>query len=591
MKCLSNFNIYVIEEFANDCLFRFEQNLYSKTILIFKKECEPMRKILVDFWSENSSFFKDFIHNILNDIVFVPLIIAFLIIIRRQITRLFKAVKHCKNFLLLKIKKQKKIIFYGRTELIKNICKTHDKGKNNKCLVIYGNGGTGKTTIAKYIATHFCLKRNIEIIERGRIPQNVQKNTMYFFDYIYESEEAIFDFYNNLTPKSHITVVLLEREFVISNLISNKITVTKSFDLNSTDYSLSITDLTNILHDNVAYDYIPSDKLYKANNINYSLEVLHKYAELIVQKFDRKYCRPIFAVILAKLFKFAPNFNINNVNDIDNLFNEYWHMTMSRDKYSKLLSLANSAQTDLINELERNSKLLILLCSVANLSIKVSFPIKQSNIEIYSENEKIHCPDLIEYIYNKLEKFSVYSFKFFFSRNHENIEDGIFSVNKLEYDLLIAWLFVSCMEESQNQNLELKKMFLTFNSAETDGTKKLMINTHSFLLRAADENKEYFHKIIKWLDENITEEAINILEKIKIYINCIVFSKHDDSAEIYYNKFLKLIDVIDENGGISSYKDAIKHKIKEFDDIPDNNRKSYLQKIDDAISKEKQMTK
>lgn len=563
--------------------------MYSKYFDL-RKERESMKSFLYDIWLKILQFFGNNLDDILNEIIFIPSVVTLLIIVRHQIARIFNAIKHSLVFLILKMKRQKKIIFYGRTELIKNICKTHDKGRDNKCLVIYGNGGTGKTTIAMYMSTHFCLKRNIEVIERGRIPQKTKKNTIYFFDYIYESEEAIFNFYNELKPKSHITVVLLEREFAISNLISNKITVTKSFDLNSKDYRLSIHDLTNILRDNVSYDYIQNDKVYKANNIIYSLDVLQNYAKLIVNKLDSKYCRPIFAVILAKLFKSVPNFNIRHIDSIDSIFDEYWYMTMGKEKYSRLLSLANREQTALIKELEENSKLLILLCSFTNLSIKVSFPIQESNIEIYIESEKINCPSLVNYIYNKLEKFTIHSFKFFFPRDTENTDDGVFCVNKLEYDLLTAWLFISCIKKGQE--IELKKMFLTFNSIETEGTKKLTVNTHSFLLRAADENKEYFHKISKWIDENITEDTINIIEKINIYIHCIGYSKKDYTAELYYNKFQKLINVIEEEkGDISSYKDIIKGKLKEFDNIPDDNRKSYLQKIDEMISKEKQMTK
>lgn len=480
------------------------------------------------------------LYDFIKEAIIIPILLVIALAFKNRLFLIIRYIYSRTEKMIRKLFNQRRIFLFGRNEIQYEIYRLHKKGHNKKCILICGNGGTGKTTIARYMTMYPRLGKQVAIMDSGAI-QNIKKvrrGSIIFFDYIYENKEKIINFYNDLKKNSHVTVILLEREFNSDN-ICNEIKPIKIINLNDDANKLSISDMEDVIYYNVTYDFDLKKKYYKKNTESFNKEKANKYAKIIKDRFDPQYYRPIFAVIISKLYKTNRAFEIEDFKNVDELYLEYWEMTLGKEKHKKAFKNFHDDEMAFITELVNDVKLIILFVSLSGLKISVRFNERKiSNIQLYENDDSLKCEDLLEYIADKMKYLTKSNCAFFLQENVK-VLNNIYFIEKHDYDLSIAWLFKSCLADPHLKK-DILKLITIINNMEK--SKYILTNMYSCLDRIGDETEEYFNYITTLLNE-VKENNINLYEKIEVYINTISKAK-DSQRQVYRDKFDALWDVI-----------------------------------------------
>lgn len=479
-------------------------------------------------------FMKKVVSDFLVEIVVALIIMIFSIAFKEKLISFFKVVQYSIKQFVYKICGIKSIIIHGRDMVIADIYKIHNEGKSNKCIFICGNGGAGKTTIAKYCNLNKFGHNVVIVNNKEYMPTatDIKSNRIYFFDYILEFQDKIATLYNALRPNMHITFVLLERELAIDNL-SQIIEPYETIDLNNN--ILTKKNLEEIIYDNILYDYNTAKSYYCKSYNNCSTEKIKEFAKDIIERIDPRFHRPIFAVIVAQLYKKNNNFDLRNLNNISELFQQYWDATMGGNKYKKLITLTTAAEKNIINRQINNVKILTLLVSITDIDIYIDFETGKKIVDLQYHSMPLECEVIRKFVIEKTEYITEKNYEFFFSKS---LHKKNACVQKCDYDLVAAWLFVSCID-NDNLRMELHKMFIVLLSQESY-EKLIPSHIYSFYMRVADENNEYFEKIVEWFKKDTNEGTINYEKKIDNYLKGIVYSKKSESMDFFAHELKEL---------------------------------------------------
>lgn len=480
-------------------------------------------KNIYEFWLK---YLIPLFNDIIKEKIFIPIIIIICIAFKNKMLILIKYVISRIEKNLWKFLNKRKVFLFGRTNIEDDIYSHHKKGRHNKCILICGNGGTGKTTIAKYMEAYPKLGARILVVDNGDIPSSdkVKNNTIVFFDYIYENKDDIIKLYNDLKKNSHITFILLEREFNSDNL-REEIKITKEIDLNERTNRLNKEDMKNVIYHNITYDYDKIKKCYRKNTEPFNMEKAEKYSEVIESRFDSKYFRPIFAVIISKLYKTEKNFQIDNFNNVDELYCQYWNMILGKEKHERAFKKFLASEKVIIENLVNDVKLIIIFVALSGLRISFEFlQNKVHNITLYEGDSVFGSELLLKYITDRMKYLTKLNFAFFLQENVKEY-NGKYFIEKHDYDLSIAWLFKHCLEDSK---LKIHVLDLISSINNTENARFVLTNMYSCLSRIGDENKEYFDFITTLL-KDVEVNNKNLYDKIDIHItnicNCKEFQK------------------------------------------------------------------
>lgn len=411
--------------------------------------------------------------------------------------------------------------FYGRENIIKELYKYHMSAIERRCILLCGYGGSGKSTIAKNFAKTLNCKTKIKIYDKeqfNRLQQeSISSNTIIFCDYALEGINEIISLYNDIqnTNKRRVTLVLIERSETKQYCINKGICFDETFDLNVDKYELKKDILSRIISYNVKNDYDEFKNYYEPSGCIITKKEAAHLADLVIDRFDSVYKRPIFCVILAEIYKRNPNVKFASRDAISELFREYWDI-ITRTKRVKMFlqEVANDAnfntnETELIEEISREirSKMraLIAVSSLLSVELEINITSDKVNINILKENERV------EEIYGDLKrcidkylssgKVKLYNYLLIefgcndFCKNNRVISP--------KYDLVSNWLFVESINNPKEREF-IDQVFEILNRY-----RDLVHDAFSYSIRAADEMFEpllvYFADSVinyKTYDEN-----------------------------------------------------------------------------------------
>ncbi len=360
---------------------------------------------------------------------------------------------------------------YGRTDFVRSIYLWHKKSKKKQCAIICGYAGSGKTTIIRYFEELPQMRNRCRVITQIEgIPNvsNIKKNTIFFFDYAIEMREKIQRLYKSLDKKKNVTFILLERdktEYAFKQGLGEDIDI-KVFNINEVAL-LSEADLAHIINYHYRYRYDEYQKEMICVNVADYPKDLKRYVDVLVQKVDPNFRRPIFAVFLGQMLREEKSFNLEAIADQDYLCETYWKKVKSQEKYRKYEELEKLqeglVEKKVLNTLIEQSKIPILIASILKIRIRISFAEKDIKWDVIEEDlHKKEFEKLMSLFQQKFIKLSEGQMIFFFGLEIEK-ENGTYYrarsgivETESQFDLLIAWLFRNCIQDE-----EVKRPFLT----------------------------------------------------------------------------------------------------------------------------------
>lgn len=378
---------------------------------------------------------------------------------------------------------------YGREQIVTEIYNYHMATLENKCALLCGFGGTGKTTVAKCFKEMIRCKTNVLLCKReilqGIVAEQISPNTIVFCDYALEAVQSIMKLYSDILRlnKRRITLVLIERNQRDLYLYEQEFRFGKIFNLNDPKYMLAREILKNIIWYNIKDEKKPSD-------LSGFDEKLNHLVGLVEEKFDKKYKRPLFCVLLAEIYNDDLNTQFDNINGTFELFNRYW-ATTTREKRVKnfLLQVCRDANFTLYDETEvrrisdkiRNQ--IKVLTAIASL-LSLEFEYSTNELKIYENG--IDVSDTYVDLKNTLQHFleeeplilrsKLYDYCIFC----DYMSGSGRRISQLEYDLVSNWLFIDAVNSENVGIIDL--VFQAINKYTN-----LIHNAFAYAIRSADE--------------------------------------------------------------------------------------------------------
>lgn len=404
---------------------------------------------------------------------------------------------------------------FGRDDLIDSLLKWHNEDTTNKVALISGAAGAGKTTLAKTLKKSVIASSSIIIVDKGNKfydevadINTVSDNSIIIFDYVLESLSHIEKYVDQLFAGSHkkmISIILLERDAATSTL--KRIIEGKNYkflQINLDEYQLGDNYLTDIIEFQVKNE---PDKDAKKREI--SRDEAAKIAKIITETIDIKYRRPIFAVILATIYRRRESFNdsIQNYND---LFSEYWDVVTGFHKFLRDEDTHNDATINYVNVLKNNVKLVSLLATITALQIRCcpignDLEIKLFNSSGREENNNSLLELIIEALHGSRAPYSnmVSWLRFLYQHNYSISKDpwGIY-ILPMNLDMFSSWMLYQSLKENVSQ---LTKWFSIISKANDN---KYYSETYIFVIRASEI---FGYEIFEWF------QAIDIPAYSQLY--------------------------------------------------------------------------
>lgn len=522
----------------------------------------------------------------------VTLLCTFIIIFYRKILNFLRCfLPLCKRNVFKKRTSERGV--FGRDDLIQEILRWHNKSRSNKVAIISGAAGTGKTTLARALKESVLSASSVVVVAKSdsfykdyKDLKEYKSNCIIVFDYVLESFEKIREYIGEIMgnaagvkeKKRKMSVILLERDIATSS-IKRFIGVRKDkvFQWNLDDYKLDNHTLTEIVKYKVQHE-----KDDEAVNSKITDENAWKIARMIAEQLDKGLCRPIFASILATIYRRSEHFDYNVVTK-DEVFSRYWDVVTGFGKFLPRDLAFDEGIHNYLSKLKNNVKIVSVFVTITSLEILCYPESNKLQIEFKynsSGNKVSVSPSIRNLVMNAFydsgapQKNLVTWLRYLYHHNSISSDDPIgIIIHPMTLDLFSSWMLSRAMEEDQSL---LGNWFIEI-SKEDNG--KFFNQAYNFIIRAAED---FGYKLFEWFsDMNLPDDVlvsqwentfatdINYILDIKsesiLQGKYHFFKKHYDrlsavlgSSEKFERITRNIIDMIDNKGEIGHSADGLK---------------------------------
>lgn len=445
---------------------------------------------------------------------------------------------------------------FGRDKLIDDIIEWHNRDDTNKVALISGAAGSGKTTLALALKNCVIDSSSVYVIDKGnefytKISDitEIKDNCIIVFDYVLESinqiESYLEQLYRESTHNKKISVILLERDAATS--VINRICQSKGikiFHINLDEYKLNKNTLAYIIEFNVSN---VSD--VEAQNNIISHEEAQQIAGQITNYIDKELKRPIFATILATIYRRKKSFNYI-VYDYDTVFFEYWEVVTGFRKILSDEDLNTEATINYIKLLKNYVKLISILTTITSLKIRCCPIGNNLDIRLFDKSDKEETNrDILGLVIEALELYYVPDaniinwLPFLYYHNHKICKEpkGIY-ILPLNLDMFSSWMLYHTMKEDKKQ---LAKWLDTISKVKDN---KYYSETYMFVIRASEIFGYEIFDFFQTIDVPRYSQLYRWKRDFATDINLILDAKSkkplDDIMKVFeerYSTFLKTI--------------------------------------------------
>ena len=448
--------------------------------------------------------------------------------------------------------------FCGREDVIKEVYDQYCATKEINVVLICGLGGSGKTTIFNFFNKVLINAPKTIIFANHSVAKTVHNSSIVFADYAYENLGAIRDFIHDLKEnrKKKILIVLLERTYAKEYL--SVIKYNHIIDLNRPKYILEKEALASIISYNVSNLFDTQTNQYIATSEKIDWKHSLQFANQLTTNIDPQYHRPIFAVLIAELYRDDKNLNLNETNSMNSLIEKYWK---KKTRYSTMQGLikatdsefrAEKAQiTEAINNAKQLVELLTLFCAMSRLKIEFK---SRDTVTIYSNNQIVNDEKLTSYINQYFSRMIDDNVKKHLvikilgidvSTSYEDLEYPHFVIEPNRFDIVSTWLLNKFYNETGANILELSSII---SSVSDRNVEKSIL---SFVLRAIDEDNS---DILIWYT-NLKDCFISydfsdfneIIRELLVKLNLACNNSQNRIKETISGFLLSFIDTIYEH--------------------------------------------
>ena len=339
----------------------------------------------------------------------------------------------------------------------------------------------------------------------------------------------------NEQKKKKILIVLLERTYAKTYLSS--LGEVETIDLNNKSFTLTTEDIKKIIIFNVENEFDKEEKRYKPTNCNISKQKASVLANQITAHIDPEHHRPLFAFLVAELYREMPNIALTDTTTINMLLEKYWELETREYIIQEIVKATESefyADKERIMSAANNAKQLIELLSLFCSMTKTRFEYDNNDgVVLFSDGERVDDRCLLD----QLSKFFTRMLDGDIIKRHlvnrilyldfkkTTCEDTVkIVINRIEFDLVSSWLLARSYKAPNSYPYELSKLIGSITN------RKLAINSLSFVLRAIDESTS---DLLAWYCKKTNgtsnfeiadylwclEEAFTKIDKIEIKSN------------------------------------------------------------------------
>ena len=448
--------------------------------------------------------------------------------------------------------------FCGREDVINEVYTQYWSAKGVRVVLICGLGGSGKTTVYKFFNKVLLNAPKTATFSEHLRAISVRNNSIIFADYAYENLSAIREFICKLKEahKKRVLIVLLERTYAKEYF--SVINYDHIIDLNSARYILDEKTISKIIEYNVSHFWQETTNQYIETGIGIDLQHSMQFANRITSEIDSQYHRPIFAVIIAELYRNDTNLDLNDTNSVNSLLERYWKQ---KTRYSTMQALIKATDTafraekEWIIEAINNAKQLVELLTLFSSMSRLKIEIKNRNcIEVYSNEEQVNDEKLTDYISkyvsrmidDEVKKHMVIKILGIdISRTYESVDYPHLVIEPNEFDIVSTWLLGKFYKESPEYTNQLGSIVSSVSSACIDKS------IFSFVLRAIDEDNSdiliWYNKLkdcfINYNLWDFNEKLKELLERL----NQAIANSQTKTKETIYQFLLDFIDTICEH--------------------------------------------
>ena len=470
--------------------------------------------------------------------------------------------------------------------------------EKNRFLLITGNPGMGKTSLARALCAYFIQKQDYELIYTRSVQSankvyKIDKKQIFFFDdfwgscfkendYNFIEERKLFEFINKISKSDDKLLILTSRDYVLKQGLLNNLELTDLFSKNNyildlKEYSLKLRYMILLRHlykSNLKFSYIDYiithyEKIIKHSNFNpriveyylnndFYMEVKnYKYYEFFIENLDEPYS------FLEQIYKKQSReaklllyllLTINGPILLENLKELYLNALNVN-----LVRNCNLTNFDIQNVLEQLEKNFIKIKSVKNKGLVVDFvnySIKDYLLEYWDQFDEFE-----QIIVSSITYFN--QIEFFIRNKHNPISLKLTTNLKYKlYNTLIdnfdeLLLIRSDFGESLEFDLMTKEQQLVYKIRRLILSKKLDSSLVEFIL---DKIEIVINSIKQNSYINIYEDDFaSIIELIKYLCLNRNYDKRE-MIELYYNKCKYTYDLF----LIKEFEDSFKEEYLEF---------------------------
>lgn len=420
--------------------------------------------------------------------------------------------------------------FFGRETVVKIIYEQYCASKGIRTILICGMGGSGKTTVYSFFSKVLANSPRVVSFTKSISAKSLHNRTILFADYAYENLTQINNLISSLAElkKKRILVVLLERTYAKGYLATLKYDFI--IDLNESEYTLTEENLQSIITYNVAYKYDAEKDNFVNSNTTIDEQKAHELANQITKRIDPVYHRPVFAYIIAELYRANPQLDFSKTTSINLLLEQYWK---KKTRYHMLQGLVTDSDAEFgadkmrieaaVNNAKQLVELLTLFCSMTKLIIKHD---NRNRVLLQSDDEMIIDQHLSEYIDTYISRMLDDDIKKHLVTKILDIDIGKtpefqteskFEIKPIRFDIVSTWLLEKYYSTSPEYTRELGSIIRSITNKQID---KAVL---SFILRSINDDN---NDILSWYGK-IKDEFVNYEIQDFEDIICSSFEKID----------------------------------------------------------------
>ena len=472
--------------------------------------------------------------------VVITIALVFFLASFSQIRNIFR-----KKMPLCRRKKSFNIVgVFGRDHLIDSILQWHNNNNTNKIALVSGAAGSGKTTLAVTLKNCVYDSSSVIIVNKGNTfykeitdIRKMKDNCIVCFDYVLEALDEIQNyidqlFMNDSENNKKLSIILLERD-ATTNILkpivnSDKYSV---LQIQLDEYALAEGALVDIVEYNVK-SVVDND----SKNTTITRQEATKIAKMIVEQIDSKFRRPIFAVILATIYRQnqASHFDYS-VHSLDVLFSMYWDAVTGFSKFLRKDEIKTEATVNYVKSLQNYVKLVSLLTTITASKIRCCPIGNILEIKLFdSNNDSINNVDLLALIRESLKATLapdpdlVKWLRFLYQHNYKisKAPEGIY-IMPVNLDMFSSWmLYKSIVEDSE----QLSKWFSAISQTSNN---RYYNETYSYIVRASEI---FGYEIYEWFQSISIPKYYNLYQWIQDFAIDIKFILDLKSLHIAHKK-------------------------------------------------------